>query len=265
MKINGKNFTVGADPEVLLMHNQKFVSAHDLLPGDKENPFLVPFGAVQVDGMAAEFNIDPASSYEEFNHNLTEVQNTLAGMIGDKEFIKKASVQFTEEFAMTVPPLNRILGCSSDYNGWTQEENPPPDGEALMRTAGGHAHIGGFTSEDAFDLRHYRTCARLARILDSTIGVYSILWDKDDDRRSMYGQAGAFRPKTYGMEYRSLSNAWIFEKKLTRFVYDGVEKALELMFNKDYEPDPQIQDIINNSDRNSHFFQGNATAKSLGY
>lgn len=263
MKVNGKDFTIGADPEVFVQHNNKFVSAHDLVPGDKENPFLVPKGAVQVDGMALEFNIDPASSYEEFQDNLTSVQDTLAGMIGDKKFLKDVTVNFDEEFSQSVPAFNRVLGCSADYNGWTGKENDSPDGDQMKRTAGGHVHIGGFTSKDPFNPNHYKNCARLSRILDHTLGAYSILWDKDDERRSMYGQAGSFRPKTYGMEYRTLSNAWIFDEKLTKFVYEGVQRALKFMFVKGYEPDEQARNIINNSDRNSSFFKGNPLTLGL--
>lgn len=264
MLVNKQKFTIGADPEVFVKQDGNFISAHDLVPGTKVDPFIVDKGAVQVDGMALEFNIDPASSYQEFQTNLDVVQETLKGMIGDREFLDKASVMFDDDFTKDIPPLNLILGCDADYNAWTMEENPTPDASSNMRTAGGHIHIGGIPSEDPFDPSHFDLCARLARILDYTLGTYSVLWDKDDQRRSMYGKAGSFRPKEYGMEYRTLSNQWLFDKNVTKFVYDSIERALKLMFNPMFEPSSKFRDIINNSDRTSNFFNDNEYVKQLG-
>lgn len=263
MKIFGKDFTIGADPEIFIGDGGSFISAHNLLPGSKQEPHVVKNGAVQVDGMAAEFNIDPASSLEEFNHNLDSVQETLKGMIGDKQFLKVASVEFDEGFTKGIPLENLELGCEADYNGWTLAENPSPEAALNMRTVGGHVHLGGFFSKDPFKWSHFETSARLARILDYTLGVYSVLWDKDDKRRGMYGKAGCFRPKTYGMEYRTLSNSWLFDKKLTKFVYEGVERALVLMHDPDFSPPEEVTNIINTSDRGSSFFHNNPLAKEV--
>lgn len=263
MKINGRTFTIGADPEIFIGENGKFVSAHSFIPGDKNNPHRVPYGAVQVDGMAAEFNIDPSLSLEEFEDNLSRVQESLKGFIGDREFLKATSVVFDHDFLKDIPSQNKELGCSPDYNGWTMQENPPPNSADNMRTAGGHIHIGGIESIFEYDWEHFVDMARLSRILDETVGVYSLIWDKDDRRRQMYGKAGAFRPKKYGMEYRSLSNMWIFNPKLVRFIYDGVVEALHKMLDANYEPNPDVQTIINQSDRNARFFVGNGKAEFL--
>lgn len=263
MKINGKEFTIGADPEVFLMKNGKFISAHDKLPGSKEEPFVVESGAVQVDGLAAEFNIDPAVDKEGFKNNLNKVQSILKKMVPDCEIMQECSAFFDEDFTKNIPAFNLELGCSADYNGWSMEQINTPDAKQLMRTAGGHAHIGGFYSDDEYDPIHFDDCCRLARILDENVGVYSILWDKDDNRRKMYGRAGSFRPKKYGMEYRTLSNMWIFSDKLVDFVYEGIKKSIGQMFDLNYEPNPIVQDIINNSDRGSDYFKNNKEVEKL--
>lgn len=264
MLVNGREFTIGADPEVFLGKNGSFVSAHDYLPGDKQHPHKVNKGAVQVDGMAAEFNIDPANNFEEFKDNLDSVQNTMKSMIGDLDFIEDVSVFFDKEFMDKIPAENLILGCESDFNGWTMADNDPPEDTTMMRTVGGHLHLGGFHTNNIYSDLHFGAAARLARTLDEMIGVYSVLWDKDDQRRTMYGKAGCFRPKFYGMEYRTLSNKWIFSDKLVRFVYDGVKEALEKMFDPTYEPDPEVRSIIDESKRDSCFFQNNPKVKLLG-
>ena len=57
---------IGCDPEVFVKKDGLFKSAHGLIKGDKKNPFKIRSGAVQVDGMALEFNIDPAHNEDEF-------------------------------------------------------------------------------------------------------------------------------------------------------------------------------------------------------
>lgn len=263
MLINGRKFTIGADPEIFIAEGGKFVSAHTFIPGDKLTPHKVPHGAVQVDGMAAEFNIDPSSSADEFQFRLTKVQEALRGFIGDREFLEATSVAFDDDFLTNIPAQNKELGCNPDYNGWTLMENPPPNAAQNMRTAGGHVHIGGMMSEDEFEWGHFVDMARLSRILDETVGVYSLLWDHDDKRREMYGKAGAFRPKTYGMEYRSLSNMWIFNPKLVTFVYDGVVEAIKKVLDPNYEPNSEVRKIIDQSDRKAKFFSQNGKAEYI--
>jgi Phage phiEco32-like COOH.NH2 ligase-type 2 len=268
MLVNGKEYTIGADPEVFVGRKGSFVSAHGLVSGTKKEPTPVKKGAVQVDGLALEYNIDAASSFEEFESNITTVQEQLKSMIGDLEFLNTVSVHFEKEFLNDIPFENLMLGCEPDFNAYTGQPNPRPDGGKLMRTAGGHVHIGGFFNNNPMHPMQMGMSACLSRFLDRELGIYSILWDKDDNRRSMYGQAGCFRPKPYGMEYRSMSNAWTFNNKLMRFVYDGVERALKRMFDaKEYLEEvyenSEIQSIINNSDRNSDFFKNNPYAEEV--
>lgn len=257
MQINGMNFSVGADPELFAARDGEFYCAHGLVPGTKHNPYIVDKGAVQVDGMALEFNIDPADNAEQFDENLTSVMQSLANMTPGFEFMDVSSVNFSEKFLAEVPEDALELGCESDYNGYTLDENPKPNAAALMRTAGGHVHVGGFHTEDEYGMEHFMSCSRLARIMDETLGLTSLLWDQDDVRRSMYGKAGAFRPKKYGMEYRTLSNKWIFTPVLRKTVFQGVENAIKLWLNPDYEPEPYVREVINRSDRQSADFKNN--------
>ena len=250
MQINGIEYTIGADPEVFVCNKAgMFQSAHNLVPGTKRKPHKVMHGAVQVDGMALEFNIDPASSLEEFHNNISDVMSTLQGMIGDLGIMQKASVHFDEKLFASVPAYNRVMGCEGDFNGWSMSQNRSPDADKLMRTAGGHVHIGGFFTKSPFIMQHFEKSARLARILDEELGIPSLFWDDDDERREMYGKAGCFRPKKYGMEYRTLSNKWIFDKALIEKVYKGCERALHKFSDESYEPSVDVQDIINQSDR----------------
>ncbi len=45
--------------------------------------------------------------------------------------------------------------------------------------------------------------------MDLFIGITSLFLDDDNLRRSMYGKAGCFRNKSFGVEYRVVRNFWI--------------------------------------------------------
>lgn len=256
-------YTIGADPEVFVAEQGRFVSAHNLIEGTKQNPYPVKDGAVQVDGMALEFNIDPCSNEWEFTKKMQSVSDQLAGMIGDRKFITDCSVFFEDNDIKDVPAYNLELGCMPDFNGYTLEENPMPDASMNMRTAGGHIHIGGFHTENEWDMKHFALAGNLARAMDRHVGIYSLLWDKDDKRRSLYGKAGAFRSKTYGMEYRTLSNAWIFSKDLISFVYQQTKKAIDSVVEGETFETDFFADIINNSRRDSEFLKLDPVAQKV--
>ena len=75
-------FTFGCDPEVFIVDAKgKAVSAAGIIPGTKANPYKVKNGAVQRDGMAAEFNIDPVTNFADFNRNITSVMKEMREML----------------------------------------------------------------------------------------------------------------------------------------------------------------------------------------
>ncbi|MNQ03992.1 hypothetical protein D3C85_166980 [compost metagenome] len=217
---------VGCDPEVFMSKDGQFVSAHGAIPGTKKDPFKVNKGAVQVDGMALEFNIDPASNAEEFVSNLTAVMTTLKEMVPGYELNAVPVAEFSEE-VMKVQPLEAIeLGCEPDFNAWKNgEPNPRPNGAATFRTGAGHVHIGWGNDFDINDPDHLEACIMLTKQLDFYLGIGSLLYDTDTKRRTLYGAEGAFRPKSYGVEYRVLSNAWLRSEELMAWVFNTVQQA----------------------------------------
>ena len=263
MRINGMEFTVGADPELFIKKDGEVVSAHGLIEGDKKNPQPVENGAVQVDGMALEFNIDPSHSFKEFNTNLTSVLDQMMAMVPEYEVFEGCSNHFDENYMGTQPKEALILGCEPDYNAYTGAENVPPNANQGLRTAGGHIHIGGFFSENPLEEVHFETCRQLTKLMDQEVGIYSILWDRDDERRRLYGKAGAFRPKTYGMEYRTLSNSWLFTEERRRFVYRGVNRALKKMFSQKPKLADGVDFTINGSWRDSYVYRQNSSTVAL--
>lgn len=251
--------TIGADPEIFVTNKDgRFRSAHGLVPGTKTEPFRVNNGAVQVDGMALEFNIDPVETEDDFVSNITSVMQQMQEMVEPKrKFAIVPSCRFNGNHFRVQPDEAKELGCEPDYNAYTLTANPRPDNETTMRTAAGHVHIGiedimGGPVEDPTSQEHMIRCATLVKQLDGYLGIPSVLYDKDRERRSMYGQAGAFRPKTYGLEYRVLSNAWLLNEQRMRFVFQQTRKAVEDLldgkrFNNVFTED-RTRDAINRSD-----------------
>lgn len=245
--------TVGADPESFLKRAGEFVSAHGLIPGTKAMPHKVENGAVQVDGMAVEFNIDPASSSEQFILHINTVMDQLRGMLEGYELTSEPVAHFDKAYMRAQPEEALELGCEADYDAYNEgAPNPRPNGDNPFRTAGGHVHVGWATDVPVDDPEHVEASIMLCRELDYYLGVPSLFWDRDDMRREMYGNPGAFRPKSYGVEYRSLSNAWIKDERLMTFVFNQVQRAFHnLVEGKSFynQYGNLAADIIKRSDR----------------
>jgi hypothetical protein len=257
--INGEPVTIGADPEIFIHKQGRFVNPFQIIPGTKEAPHLVEGGAVQVDGMALEFNIDPVTTYDQFQYKLDKVYETLMKMVDGYEVNTSPVITLPED----IPEDQKIMGCSPDLNVYTEESNPPPPADTNIRAAGGHIHIGGFLSTDAHT--NYKNCLQLGKLMDKYVGVYSLLWDKDDSRRAIYGKAGSIRLKPYGMEYRVLSNQWLFNKRITKFVFLQTMKAVRALRSGEYvSQDNYYRNIIDQGNRTSLFFD-NPTAKVVKY
>lgn len=245
------NFLIGCDPEVFVKKQGTFLSAFGLIKGDKKNPFKVRNGAVQVDGMALEFNIDPAHSEDEFCINVQDVFNQMKLMVPDYEVVATPVAHFDIAHMEQQPKEALELGCDPDYNAWSGMVNDKPNGNRPMRTASGHIHIGWTNGKDQGDPEHQGMCQAAARQMDFFLGLPSLMYDNDKERREMYGKAGCLRYKPYGVEYRTLSNAWLNSEKLMRTVYRNAIDGMNRLVNGDRlsEKYGDIQEIINNSDK----------------
>ena len=219
--------TIGADPEFFVSRNGALVSAHGLVQGDKKNPLPVNKGAVQVDGMALEFNIDPANSAQEFDFHITAVLQALREMVpAEYEFKVQPVANFGAEYIAAQPEEAKELGCEPDFNAYQEGAvNPTPDANGDFRTAAGHVHIG--IERDLDDMQK----CMLAILCDLTMGLPSLTYDQDKKRRELYGRAGCLRFKPYGIEYRTLSNAWVGDPNLRRLVHDGAVLAAKSLDN----------------------------------
>lgn len=241
------NYLLGADPEIFVKRNGVLQSAFGLIPGTKAVPHAVDRGAVQVDGMALEFNIAPAASANEFSLNIKTVMQQLRAMVPDYELAIQPVANFGHEYMATQPDEARELGCDPDYNAYTGQANDRPDGDRPFRTAAGHLHIGWCEGADIKDPVHIADCEAVVKMLDWYLGVPSVLLDPDVQRRELYGKAGAYRPKSYGVEYRVLSNFWLKSDALIEWAYTQTMAAMQAL-ESGYTPSNSVPLIINRSD-----------------
>lgn len=220
---------VGCDPELFVVNaDGKPRGAYGLIPGTKETPFKVDKGAYQVDGMALEFNIDPASTEEEFVTNIQTVMRRLrADVPPEFKFHIKPSVRFHHAILKAAPDEAKELGCMPDLSAYTMQENPKPNGSTTLRTASGHLHIGLEENADPSSEAHMLKYATLVKHLDLFLGLRALEWDDDTTRQKLYGAPGAMRLKPYGVEYRVLSNMWLESEELVRFVYRQTLRCID--------------------------------------
>lgn len=224
-------YKVGTDPEMFLKLGHKFIPACGLFPGTKDEPFEVEKGAVQVDGLALEFNIHPAESSEEFDKNIKTVLAQVDEMIKkvDKDlwrvFVPVADFD-PIDFAKLTEDQKR-LGCDPDYNGITGLINPRPEiQDEPFRTAAGHIHIGWTKDADVTDPAHFEDC----RFVSQYIGNKGYFYPYGHDqlrRLKYYGGNYSFRPKSYGVEIRFPSNNWVNDQYTRVNAFDNIQRVMK--------------------------------------
>lgn len=241
---------IGADPEAFVNNGDAIHHCINTLGGTKDKPRPVVGGGLQEDNVLFEFNVDPSADASEF---AATIQNVLAqGRLVLCEhglFLQELTSSHIFDTMENFPEKAFEFGCTPDYNGFTGEVNPKPSAtNNNLRTAGGHVHIG---------YSHLTTVTeRLSRdivcMCDYLLGLPSLLEDTDSRRRELYGKAGACRLKSYGPEYRTLSNYWIWDDSLIQTIHQRAQKAYDdvakLPLYQALVSQEECQRIINEND-----------------
>lgn len=214
---------LGCDPEIFLVNEAgKFISSVGLIGGSKDAPMAIDENgnAVQEDNVTVEFNTPPCSSKEMFIENIRKNKEWLtnkATELGLSVSIVPSAV-FEEDQLQTEGA--QTFGCEPDYNAWRNGQvNPRPMApNRNLRSCGGHIHV---------ELPEWVDRWLVVRWMDVYVGCMMLEFDNDQARRSLYGRAGACRPKSYGVEYRTASNRWIEDDEKISWVWDQTDKAVE--------------------------------------
>ena len=241
---------LGTDPELFIANDTEVVSAEGLIGGTKEAPkYITDEGhAIQEDNVMVEFNTPPCSSAEEFTKEINVVLTYLEATLG----LQGLKLHYSASEVLDPKYLHtkqaRTFGCEPDYNAYLRRANTPPEASSKLRTAGGHIHVGYPNAGDVGQVED------IVRAMDLFLGVPSVIMDKDDRRKTMYGKAGAFRFKDYGLEYRTLSNFWIYTDELKQWAFNSTIAAIKFVNDADnreklYSMEDKIQTAINSNNK----------------
>lgn len=247
-----ENFLTGADIEAFLMKQEtgEIISAEGIIKGTKRKPFNFdpssPFWATSLDNILAEYCIPPARTREEFVQNVTKSIGYIKSIL--PEGICIASIPSAVIHDKYLQSANaKLFGCESDYNVWKKEVNKKPQAENInLRSSGQHIH-------GSYDNPCIDTTEKIIKTLDAFLGVPSILMEPENERRKLYGKAGAFRFKDYGFEYRPLSGFFASSPDLIGWCFDNTQLAVNFIndgrFDEIEAVGDQIQCAINTNDK----------------
>ena len=207
---------VGADIEVFLYDKEKrhVIPCVGVINGTKDKPFkpegYVDGFALQEDNVMLEYNIPPARTegtwYKRFQVAKQMMRKHLPAGYSWRTYPEH---KFRPKDLIS--PQAKVIGCEPDFDAYEGGEiRSFCDTLGLERSCGGHIHLGGnFNCPDFI----------AALFADLCIGVFAGTGpDQANSRTAWYGKPGIFRPKPYGVEYRTPDNRWTKNSDKVQYV-----------------------------------------------
>lgn len=229
----GHSFTIGSDPEIFVVNKKgEVIPAFTFLSSNKDPKHNTKDGLpVYWDGFQAEFQALAASCLGTMSRSvqggLEAVYNAALKVNKDAQLSVKSLMGIGKDVLFNAAEEHVALGCAPSFNVYGMKGEPVEDGRLLtIRPAGGHMHFG---ITGTYGKQSHETVKDMVKALDAILGVCCVaLFAKYDDplRRKYYGLAGEYRLPPHGLEYRTLSNAWLIHPLLMNFVYDFGRKVL---------------------------------------
>jgi hypothetical protein len=229
--------TYGSDPEFMLLLNGKYVSAIPRVPGTAQERFDKNGHSFYWDNVLAECAIKPGSGHDEAIENFRSCFKTYAEIVSPCKLVPQASFDYSDD--ELADERSRIAGCARDYCVYTGKAKKPPCNiieKTNLRTGGGHIHLGA-NGESVLKETTWESWI-VVYMLDLFVGIPSLFMDTDPTsprRRIMYGQSGRYRPKSYGMEYRSLGNFWLASPTTVKLIFEMCDFAVKFVEDKRWE------------------------------
>lgn len=251
----GHSFFIGSDPEIFVENSKgELFPAFEFLPPLK-TPAKTTHGLpVYWDGFQAEFQTTAQGCLE---GQLGSVHAGLQAVLNAAR-VKDKGAKLSSKTLVDIPPKlmeaskdeHVNFGCMPSLNVYGLKGQQIPPREIPFRPAGGHIHFGIGKQDPVKDKVRIDN---IVKALDAVLGVACVSmfqgYDKPE-RRQLYGLPGEYRLPPHGLEYRTLSNAWLIHPTIANLVIDLSRKVVMFgwkEFNKfwDSTEDETIKCIIN--------------------
>lgn len=212
--------SIGADPEFWLYDYENtstgVIPCVGKVKGTKEAPFDLGDGYfTHEDNVSIELGI-PVTDGTSLGHVVQEGKKRIIDtFFNTKRYELYQSSQVHYNSNQLTSKQAQTFGCEPDFDAYSNgkvRDIPSAILKGNTRFAGGHIHIGGDFKCPPFVAALF---ADLFISVTSQVNYTLQAGTKDPlkDRMGFYGRAGAFRPKPYGIEYRTPSNAWCASPK----------------------------------------------------
>lgn len=205
--------TMGTDAEFFVksIGSDKIIAADPkLIKGTKEDPYpLSGHTQIQLDNVLGEMTCRPAKTANQLRDYIVYAKKETKAYLVNKGLVPvfKSHHTFTPKELRT--PWGSVFGCEPDFPADINDKMPKPSATTVkkIRTGSGHMHFGVEGLRGAEDVIQY------VRLMDFMLMPSLLRKHNDPIRRRMYGQAGRFRFKPYGFEYRTPDNWWVDNAK----------------------------------------------------
>ena len=221
------SFTMGSDPEFMLMRDGRYYSAIEIVPGDKDHRYQIGQHEYYFDNVLAECSIFPGSDKQDTIYQFRDCLQKYANLIKPYTLVAQAAQEY---------PHNELrhqkakeAGCDPERCAYALQMLKPKTNlfaHNAMRSAGGHIHLGTSLAKTMYGAEF------IVRMMDLFIGLPSIYIDHDltaRQRKTLYGRAGRYRLPKHGVEYRTLGNFWLSSPKLVGLIYDLCKFILQFV------------------------------------
>ena len=232
---------LGSDPEVFVVDkNNKMIPSFKFLKSKEDKSLGRTSGqAIFWDGFQAEFNILAGSCLDSRCYSTSQGLFDLLQLAQKYDKDAKLSVQTTfdidQETLNESKPEHVAFGCMPSLNIYDMKGIQADGRDVPFRSAGGHIHFGIRNLFEKVSAKEKKILVeRIVKSLDAILGVACVsLFEKYDDprRRLMYGLAGEYRLPKHGLEYRTLSNAWLSHPLIMNMVFELGRRALTVGYN----------------------------------
>jgi hypothetical protein len=209
---------LGTDPEFLIVDSRgKPVPAHKAGMPDKQHKLVLQPDESWCfrDGYMVEINLAPNQCRQTMGHRMARALRRLEAMLPPGHHLRSRSavkINLAKDMK-NAPDDVKQFGCEPSWDAYTGETKTPPI-DAMThpwRYAGGHLHFSGDTAVAQAKGKPTPELRKIVKLMDLYIGLplTCVFGNKlTYQRRKFYGQAGEFRPQSYGhnaygVEYRT--------------------------------------------------------------